>query len=332
MRRASILLPFRDAEATLAEAIESLLVEDEDFEVLAIDDGSRDASSAVAEEIASRDRRVRVIGTEPHGLVAALNRGLDEARSDVVVRMDADDRSHAPRIARSISALSDLSLGLVGTQVEILSTAVPGEGLVRYVAWQADLLEPDDHAREVFVESPLCHPTFAMRTETLRSLGGYRDGPFPEDYDLVLRVHRAGLAMRKLPFVGLSWRHREGRLTFRDPRYSVDAFRELKVTHLLPILEGTGRPTVVWGAGRDGRRFARSMLARGASIDRFVDIDPKKIGRTAHGRPIVAGADLPDPAEAFVVVAVGTAGARALIRAELLARGFRDIVDFRSVA
>ena len=108
------------------------------------------------------------------------------------------------------------------------------------------------NAREVFVESPVCHPTFAMRTAVLRQLGGYREGPFPEDYDLVLRIHRAGLGIRKLPFVGLSWRHADGRLTFRDPRYSVDAFRELKITHLLPILGLETRPIVLWGAGRDG--------------------------------------------------------------------------------
>lgn len=332
MPRASILLPFRDAESTLAEALASVLAEDFDFELVAIDDGSSDRSRSIADGFAQRDARVRVVGLEPSGIVAALNRGLAEARAPVVVRMDGDDVHHAPRIARTTEALADPSVGIVGTQVEILSTATPGDGLVRYVAWQSTILTADDHAREVFVESPLCHPTFAMRTDVLRALGGYRDGPFPEDYDLVLRAHRAGLGLLKLPFVGLSWRHRDGRLTFRDPRYSVDAFRELKITHLEPILAAEPRPLHVWGAGRDGRRFARALLARGVAIDRFIDIDPKKIGRTAYGRPIVSFEDLPAPDRAFVVVSVGTAGARGLIRAELLARGYREIVDFRCVA
>lgn len=332
MRRASVLLPFRNAERTLAEALESVLAEDEDFELIAIDDGSSDGGPAIAAEIALADRRVRLVRTEPRGLVPALNLGVELAGSEFLVRMDADDVHHAPRIARSCEALADRSLGLVGTRVDVLADAQPGDGLLRYVAWQGALLDPDDHARELFVESPVCHPTFAMRTAQLRELGGYRDGPFPEDYDLVLRIHRAGLGIRKLPFVGLSWRHAHGRLTFRDPRYSVDAFRELKTAHLLPLLADSGRPILVWGAGRDGKRFARSLRARGVRIDRFVDIDPKKIGRTAQGSPIISFEALPGPGDAFVVVSVGTAGARGLIRTELLARGYRELLDFRCVA
>lgn len=333
MRRATVLLPFRDSGATIGAAVDSVLAEDEDFELLAVDDGSQDDGPSIVADRASRDPRVRLIRTGPRGLVPALARGLDEARSPFLVRMDGDDLHHAPRIARSVEALEvDPTLGLVGTRVRVLTDAVPGEGLLRYVDWQAGILEPEDHAREVFVESPLCHPTFAMRTETLRALGGYRDGPFPEDYDLVLRVHGAGLGMRKLPFVGLDWRHRDGRLTFRDPRYSVEAFRELKIEHLLPLLAATGRQNLVWGAGRDGRRFARTLLARGGSFDAFLDIDPKKIGRIAQGRPILSFESLPPPSEAFVVVSVGTRGARELIRTELRSRGYRELLDFRCVA
>jgi hypothetical protein len=59
----------------------------------------------------------------------------------------------------------------------------------------------------------------------------------------------------------------------------------------------------------------------------FVDIDPRKIGRTARGAPIVR-ADALDPSRHLCVVAVGARGARALVRAHLAARGWREGRDF----
>ena len=53
-------------------------------------------------------------------------------------------------------------------------------------------------ARDRFVESPLVHPSVAMRTATLRQLGGWRDFDGPEDYDLWLRGFDAGLRFAKL--------------------------------------------------------------------------------------------------------------------------------------
>lgn len=331
--RASVLLPFRDAEPTLGAALDSLLRERFDFEIVAVDDGSRDDGAALVASFAARDSRVRLVRTAPLGLVAALERARSEARAPVLVRMDADDVSLNERIAREVTTLEgDASIGLIATQVELRSEEPVGEGLCRYVAWQNTLLSASDHAREVFVESPLCHPTFAMRREVLEALGGYRDGPFPEDYDLVLRVHAAGLTISKLPFVGLAWTHSSGRLTFRDPRYSTDAFRTLKIEHLRPMLARESRPLVVWGAGRDGRRFLRELLSHGVSVTCVVDISPKKIGRTIYGLPIVTPDSLPARADAFVVVSVGTRGARELIRADLDARGYRELEDYRCVA
>jgi hypothetical protein len=60
---------------------------------------------------------------------------------------------------------------------------------------------------------------------------------------------------------------------------------------------------------------------------RFVDIDPRKIGRTARGAPIVA-ADALDRTRDFCVVAVGARGARGLVRAHLAAHGWREGTDF----
>ena len=63
-----------------------------------------------------------------------------------------------------------------------------------------------------------------------------------------------------------------------------------------------------------------------------MDIDPKKIGRTRRGRPVVAPDDLPASGTFPVLVTVGVKGARELIRADLDCRGYRERTDYLCVA
>jgi hypothetical protein len=170
-----------------------------------------------------------------------------------------------------------------------------------------------------------------LRRDAVLAIGGYRDGAFPEDYDLWLRLAAAGVPMAKLDRLGLRWRHRAGRLTFTDPRYSPENIRALKASHLAVRLRAETRALVVWGAGPFGRRLARALEPHGIRATRFVDIDPDKIGRTARGAPITAHADL-DPSRHFVVFAVGALGARDLVRAALAQLGFVEGRDFLCAA
>jgi len=85
----------------------------------------------------------------------------------------------------------------------------------------------------------------------------------------------------------------------------------------------------VWGAGATGRRLARALEGHGLAPRAFVDIDPGKIGGVARGRPIVAAeAHLDDARRPFTVVAVGAAGARAIVRGRLLGAGAEELRDF----
>jgi hypothetical protein len=166
-----------------------------------------------------------------------------------------------------------------------------------------------------------------MRREALEAVHGYRAGDFPEDYDLWLRLVATGHRLAKIDRIGLRWRHREGRATFGDPRYATAKLRALKATHLAPRLLAERRALALWGAGPFGRRFARALEPFGVRFARFVDIDPKKIGRTARGAPITSHDDL-EPDTSFVVFCVGSEGARGLVRTALARKGFAEGRDF----
>jgi glycosyltransferase involved in cell wall biosynthesis len=332
----SVLLPVWDAAPTLTECLDSLGAQSlADHEVVAVDDGSRDASGAMLAQRAAADPRLRVVRTPRQGIARALNRALAEARAPVVARMDADDVAHPERLLRQLHGLeADASLDVLACRVE--RRAEPGVpvagGMDDYVEWQNGLLDHESMARERFVESPLAHPSVAARRETLLALGGWRDFEGPEDYELWLRAFEAGRRFAKLPQVLLIWRDRPDRLTRTDPRYSAARFLEVKLAALARgPLEG-GRPVVVWGAGPVGKAWARALLAAGHRLAAFVEVDPRRIGSRLHGAPVLAvdaGAALKGPLH---LAAVGQKGARGRIRAEAARRGLVEGRDLVAVA
>lgn len=311
----SVLLPYRNNAATIEEAIASVLQDrDVDLELCAIDDGSTDAGPAIVERIAREDARVVRLSTGGVGIANALAEGARAARGELIARMDGDDVSLPGRIAAEVALLeAEPSLGAVATQVEAFPEALVGEGLRLYVEWQNTLVSSADHARELFVESPVCHPSVVLRRRALVEVGGFEDPRWAEDYDLWLRLDAAGYGLAKVPRVLLRWRHREGRLTFNDGRYALPLFDEVKAKYLAPKLRARGRPVTIWGAGKTGKRLARALEPHGIRPIAFVDIDPRKIGGVARGARI----DPPEsvvPGATTIVCAVGARGARTILR------------------
>lgn len=186
------------------------------------------------------------------------------------------------------------------------------------MAWQNGLVTKEEHALAVHVESPLCHPGTMMRREAIEAVGGYRDAPWPEDWDLWLRLHHAGFGLAKIPRVLLRWRRHEATTTRTDPRCAPERLRAARARYLAPSLADS--VFGVWGAGQTGRRLARALAAEGAKASFFIDIDPRKIGRKAYEAPILdVASGLARGAR--LVVAVGDRGARDVVRARLAGQG-----------
>ena len=88
----SVIVPCYNAGAFLEACMASVLSQDmADFEVIVIDDGSKDGTLSVAERVAREDARVRVLSQENAGVSAARNRGIEAARGEWLTFVDADD-------------------------------------------------------------------------------------------------------------------------------------------------------------------------------------------------------------------------------------------------
>lgn len=330
----SILIPARNAAATLHEALASVAGQSlRDWEALVVDDGSADATASIADHWTRRDGRFRLLRQEaPSGIVASLNRAVAEARAPVLARMDADDVSLPERFERQWERLAVGDVHAVGSQVRYFPREQVAGGALRYEAWLNSVLTPEEHDRDMFVECPLAHPTLMLHAEALRFVGGYQERGWPEDYDLLLRLWEAGYGLAKVPEVLLQWREAPGRTSRTRPEYSLDALvrcraHYLRRTHLQEL------PAVIFGAGPVGKAMARALLAEGGRLAAFVDLDVRKIGRTVHGVPVVSlDEGLLLRGRAFGLGALGQPGARPALRQALLAAHWVEGVHFRCVA
>jgi GT2 family glycosyltransferase len=185
--RISVAMSVYNTAPYLALAIESILGQSEpDFEFLIVNDGSTDGSGAIIDSFAAADARIRPIHQENRGLVASLNRLVEEARAPIVARMDADDIALPERFARQLAFLeANPDHGVVGAW----AACIDEKGAPRPEACPD---HPTSH--EAFLEKLetgplLCHPAVMMRREVVRAAGGYhRAYRHCEDYDLWLRL------------------------------------------------------------------------------------------------------------------------------------------------
>jgi glycosyltransferase involved in cell wall biosynthesis len=332
----SVVLPVRNAAATIRRAVASVQAQTfSAWELIAVDDGSTDGTREILQELARVEPRLTLIEQAPTGVALAANAGAAAARGRFVARMDADDVSHPDRLTAQVAFLAapeNRAVGVVGSLVEFGGDLAASAGYALHVEWANALVTPAAIALNRFVESPLVNPSVMFRRELVARHGGYRDGDFPEDYELWLRWLDAGVRMAKVPLVLLTWHDGPTRLTRTNARYSPEKFFRMKSEWIARELArvASGREIFVWGAGRHTRKRAAHLTAHGVVIGGYVDVDAKKTGRGLGGTgvPVLAAGALPRPGEIFVLSYVTTRGARDYNRASLAVRGYVEGRDF----
>lgn len=201
----TVLMPVHNGADHLPAALASVFAQDfADFELLVVDDGSTDATPEVLAGCA--DPRLRVLRLERTGLVGALNRGLDEARGELVARLDADDEMLPGRLTRQVEQFRQVpELVACGSDYLLVGAA---SGLVRTPH------DDRDCRAHLMFGSPIAHPAVMLRADALRAHGvRYRtEYPHAEDFKLFSELAAIG-RLANLAEPGLRYRIHPGQVS-----------------------------------------------------------------------------------------------------------------------
>ncbi|UVK53716.1 glycosyltransferase [Mesorhizobium sp. AR02] len=167
--RASVVMTVYTDQRFLDAAVNSILTQEfDDFELVIVDDGT--GQDAVFQELARRDPRIRLVTNPTNlGTAAAANRGIETARGEIILRLDADDIAEPAHVGRLVAALDeDSELGLVGHAVTLIDEAD------RVVGAQL-MPETDLEIRwTILFHNPFYHSTIAYRRGCFEAAGRYR--------------------------------------------------------------------------------------------------------------------------------------------------------------
>lgn len=118
----SVIMPAYNSEKYIGKSIESVLAQDyEKFELIIVDDGSKDGSKSIVEQYAKNDIRIKLLEQANQGVSAARNKGLDTATGEYVAFLDSDDLWDADNLSVMVQAAECTKSGLVCASMDIIN-------------------------------------------------------------------------------------------------------------------------------------------------------------------------------------------------------------------
>ncbi len=209
--RISVVMSVYNGEEYLREAVDSILNQTlTEFEFIVANDASTDGTAQILADSARREPRIRLLSNPKKlGLARSLNRGLEQARGQYIVRMDTDDISLPVRLEKQLVFMEKHpEIGVLGTAVELIDSDGKITGQRIYPP------EPIVIRWRLVFENPICHPTTIIRRDLLQCVQYNPDLTTAQDYDLWCRLG-SQIRFANLPEPLLHFRKHGANLTYQ---------------------------------------------------------------------------------------------------------------------
>lgn len=206
MDKISILLPTYNVENYIAEALESLVNQTyKNIEIIIVDDCSKDNTFKIIESYHKKDKRIKVFrNLENKKICYSLNKAFENCTGNYILRVDGDDVCDLNRIEVMHKYIKSNNYDLIGTSTITINEKGQILGKNR-VLNNKNLLKI-----ALKITNPMCHIWLSKR-EVYEKLRGYREIPYAEDYDFILRCIEQGFKIFNLSdYYGYRVRRREG--------------------------------------------------------------------------------------------------------------------------
>lgn len=221
----SVVLPMYNAEKYIGEVLDSILEQNfKDFEIVIIDDGSKDESAKIVKRYAKNDKRIRYYAQENRGsgkLGTTLNYGVSLARGELIARADSDDPWMSQKLEKQVNYMrKHPNCVACGGGAEIVDEE--GASISTLISPSSD----EGIRRAMTLYTPLNHGGVVFRKQAFYKAGEYRDVKYAEDLDLWIRMSKLG-EMYNFPEVLFKYRKSERGISLSNEKAQKAAVKKL---------------------------------------------------------------------------------------------------------
>lgn len=188
----SIIVPAYNESVNAVRTVSNLLKTDYPaYEVIFVDDGSKDNTYQIVSEAFKGDGRVTVLTKPNGGKASALNYGIEKSKGNIVVCIDADTQLKSDAVSMMVEKFADEDVGAVAGNVKV------GNEVNMLTRWQSiEYTTAQNFDRKAFdllnCITVVPGAIGAFRKEAIKDAGGFTSDTLAEDCDLTVRILRCG--------------------------------------------------------------------------------------------------------------------------------------------
>ena len=286
-------MPVKNTAQFLEQCLDSILNQTySNWELLAVDDGSRDSSLSILKSYSEKDSRVKVFTNKGKGIIEALRLAYSKSSGELITRMDSDDIMTEDKLEVLSANLINKGKGNIAVGlVRYFSDNSLGEGFKKYESWLNDLITKGSCFDEIYKECVIPSPCWMVYRDDFEKCEALRPNRYPEDYDLTFRFYINGLKLIACNKVLHHWRDYATRTSRTDDNYADNTFIAIKADYFISQEYDKTKHLVVWGAGGKGKALAQILIKQNIDFSWICD-NPKKIGKHIYDKKMLAFSEL----------------------------------------
>ena len=283
MYMVTIIIPVHNAGNYLSEALASILSQSwkESLEVSVFDDASTDQSTDILSSWKEKFEEENIgfvmscnTSGKPGGVGYGKNKAVKQSNGKYLCFLDADDVMVNERIELQLKISLVNESAIVGCRY----TRIPEGSTKRYTDWSNKLTEEQLYTQIYTSFGPtLINPTWFLPRDVYDKVGGFQEITcgFPEDLDFFYKHVNSGGRLIKIEKALLIYRYHEDCATFSVHQSTI---WDLRIEHLQKNVLSKWSNFTIWNAGKQGRRFYRSLNEVNRNkVTSLCDVDEKKI-------------------------------------------------------
>lgn len=281
----SIIMAVKDTAIYLEECIDSIVNQTyENWELLAVNDHSSDATPQILAAYAAKDSRIIYLDSDKPKLIPTLQVGYAQAKGDLINRMDSDDRMPLDKIEAMVIEWQKYGKGYVvaGGTEHFVDEGEVGDGFRRYERWLNEVAATNTHYQQIYKECVIPSHCWMMHKSDFDAVGAFDPIIYPEDYDLCFRMYAKDYKIIGMNKVLHHWRDRSNRISRTWDEYKDNRYFDMKLRFFYQLDRDVSRPLVLWGGGRNGKDMAKLIQAKNDVFNWVCDND-RKIGKDIYG-------------------------------------------------